>query len=154
MSLEKVVYTAHAKATGGRDGRAISSDNILDVKLAVPKEMGGAGGGTNPEQLFAAGYSQHPDGIRYNTEDATERQELYTIAKNECLDIISKGYNTLGTFEANFKALCAEGTIAGAESIFEIPFSKTGPPEKFWEETSELLKRILILSLRTVSFVV
>ena len=57
MSLEKTVYTAKAKATGGRDGRATSSDDILDVKLAVPKEMGGAGGGTNPEQLFAAGYS-------------------------------------------------------------------------------------------------
>lgn len=57
MSLEQIVYTAKAKATGGRDGRAISSDEILDVKLAVPTEMGGAGGGTNPEQLFAAGYS-------------------------------------------------------------------------------------------------
>lgn len=57
MSIEKVVYRASAKATGGRDGRAVSSDNILDVKLAVPREMGGAGGGTNPEQLFAAGYS-------------------------------------------------------------------------------------------------
>ena len=57
MSLEKAVYTAHAKATGGRDGRAISNDQILDVQLAVPKEMGGPGGGTNPEQLFAAGYS-------------------------------------------------------------------------------------------------
>lgn len=58
MSLEKVVYTAKAKATGGRDGRATSSDNVLDVKLGVPKEMGGAGGeATNPEQLFAAGYS-------------------------------------------------------------------------------------------------
>jgi len=57
MALEKVVYRAQAKATGGRDGRAISSDEILDVKLAVPKEMGGPGGGTNPEQLFAAGYS-------------------------------------------------------------------------------------------------
>ncbi|WBV21471.1 organic hydroperoxide resistance protein [Pantoea piersonii] len=58
MSLEKVVYTAKAKATGGRDGRATSSDGVLDVKLGVPKEMGGAGGEvTNPEQLFAAGYS-------------------------------------------------------------------------------------------------
>ena len=58
MSLEKVVYTAHAKATGGRDGRAASSDGALDVKLATPRELGGAGGpGTNPEQLFAAGYS-------------------------------------------------------------------------------------------------
>ena len=57
MSLEKVVYTAHAHATGGRDGHAASSDGLLDVKLGVPKEMGGAGGAINPEQLFAAGYS-------------------------------------------------------------------------------------------------
>jgi len=57
MSLEKVLYTAHATATGGRDGRATSSDNLLDVTLARPKEMGGQGNGTNPEQLFAAGYS-------------------------------------------------------------------------------------------------
>ena len=54
---EKIVYTAHASATGGRDGQARSSDGLLDVKLALPKEMGGAGGGVNPEQLFAAGYS-------------------------------------------------------------------------------------------------
>ncbi|KAA0911798.1 organic hydroperoxide resistance protein [Pusillimonas sp. ANT_WB101] len=57
MSLEKVVYRAQATATGGRDGRAVSSDGVLDIKLAVPTEMGGAGGGANPEQLFAAGYS-------------------------------------------------------------------------------------------------
>ena len=58
MSIEKVLYTAHAKATGGRDGRAVSSDGILDVKLVKPRELGGSGGpGTNPEQLFAAGYS-------------------------------------------------------------------------------------------------
>ncbi len=58
MSIEKVLYTAHATATGGRDGRAVSSDGVLDVKLVVPKEMGGPGvGGTNPEQLFAAGWS-------------------------------------------------------------------------------------------------
>jgi lipoyl-dependent peroxiredoxin len=58
MSIEKVLYRAHAKAVGGRDGRAVSSDNVLDVKLATPRELGGAGGvGTNPEQLFAAGYS-------------------------------------------------------------------------------------------------
>ncbi|MCC3748350.1 organic hydroperoxide resistance protein [Rouxiella badensis] len=58
MSIEKVIYRAHASATGGRDGRATSSDGVLDVKLGLPKEMGGAGGEvTNPEQLFAAGYS-------------------------------------------------------------------------------------------------
>ena len=57
QKIEKVVYQAHATATGGRDGTAKSSDGVLDVKLTVPKEMGGAGGGVNPEQLFAAGYS-------------------------------------------------------------------------------------------------
>jgi Ohr subfamily peroxiredoxin len=54
----KTLYTATVTATGGRDGRSVSSDGILDVKLATPKELGGAGGAaTNPEQLFAAGYS-------------------------------------------------------------------------------------------------
>ena len=58
MKIEKVVYRAEAKATGGRDGSAVSSDGALNVKLSTPKELGGAGGnGTNPEQLFAAGYS-------------------------------------------------------------------------------------------------
>ncbi len=55
--LEKVVYRAEATSTGGRDGRSLSSDNKLELNLAVPKEMGGQGNGTNPEQLFAAGYS-------------------------------------------------------------------------------------------------
>ncbi|HZP67667.1 MAG TPA: organic hydroperoxide resistance protein [Rudaea sp.] len=57
MELEKVLYTAHATATGGRDGRARSSDGRIDVVLKPPKEMGGTGEGVNPEQLFAAGYA-------------------------------------------------------------------------------------------------
>jgi len=58
MNVDKVLYRAHATATGGRDGHASSSDGVLDVKLTTPRELGGAGGdGTNPEQLFAAGYS-------------------------------------------------------------------------------------------------
>ncbi|GAA1433465.1 organic hydroperoxide resistance protein [Microlunatus lacustris] len=52
-----IVYTASATTTGGRQGRAVSSDGVLDLTLAAPKEMGGTGEGTNPEQLFAAGYS-------------------------------------------------------------------------------------------------
>ena len=54
----KVLYKTQAKATGGRDGRASTLDGAFDVKLATPKELGGAGGeGNNPEQLFAAGYA-------------------------------------------------------------------------------------------------
>lgn len=52
--LDKVLYTARAHTTGGRDGKSRSDDGKLDVTLASP---GGAGQGTNPEQLFAAGYS-------------------------------------------------------------------------------------------------
>jgi Ohr subfamily peroxiredoxin len=58
MSIEKVLYRSHAKSTGGRDGRTVIPDAKLDLKLTVPKELGGPGGdGANPEQLFAAGYS-------------------------------------------------------------------------------------------------
>ena len=58
MQRIQALYTATATATGGRDGRAVSSDGVLDVKLTTPRELGGQGGeATNPEQLFAAGYS-------------------------------------------------------------------------------------------------
>jgi osmotically inducible protein OsmC len=52
------LYTAHAIATGdGRNGHVTSSDGLIDTDVAVPAEMGGKGGATNPEQLFAAGYA-------------------------------------------------------------------------------------------------
>ncbi|MEN8321211.1 organic hydroperoxide resistance protein [Acinetobacter junii] len=58
MSVEKILYTAHATSTGGRTGTTESSDGAIKLNLVTPKELGGAGGdGTNPEQLFAAGYS-------------------------------------------------------------------------------------------------
>ncbi len=58
MSVEKILYRAEASATGGRDGRAVVPEGKLDLKLVTPKALGGPGGdGTNPEQLFAAGYS-------------------------------------------------------------------------------------------------
>ncbi len=54
----QALYTAQAVATGGRIGRAVSSDNSFDLELSTPKQLGGPGGaGTNPEQLFAAGYA-------------------------------------------------------------------------------------------------
>src|SRR4051794_27104334 len=55
--LETVLYTAAATAQGGRDGRVASDDGQLDVKVTPPRALGGAGGATNPEQLFAAGYA-------------------------------------------------------------------------------------------------
>lgn len=52
-----IAYTAHATSTGGRDGRGKTDDGKLDLALSLPKEMGGDNKGTNPEQLFAVGYS-------------------------------------------------------------------------------------------------
>ena len=56
--MAKVLYTAEANVTGGRDqGHGKTTDGALDVTLRLPSEMGGDGGGTNPEQLFAVGYA-------------------------------------------------------------------------------------------------
>jgi osmotically inducible protein OsmC len=57
IAVEKVLYTARATAEGGRDGRTATDDGKLDVIVAPPKELGGTGDGTNPEQLFAAGFA-------------------------------------------------------------------------------------------------
>ena len=53
----RTLYTTEATAHGGRNGHVRSSDGILDLDLQVPEQMGGDGGATNPEQLFAAGYA-------------------------------------------------------------------------------------------------
>lgn len=72
----KTLYTAEAVVTGeGRDGHARSSDGVLDLDLAVPTEMGGKGGATNPEQLFAAGYA------------ACFHSALRTVARREKSDL-------------------------------------------------------------------
>src|SRR4030081_3640375 len=58
MTMAKVIYTAEATVTGGRaEGHGATTDGALEVELRTPAEMGGEGGGTNPEQLFAVGYA-------------------------------------------------------------------------------------------------
>ena len=58
MAIDKALYTAHATSTGGRTGSTESSDGKIRLQLSTPKELGGDGGpGSNPEQLFASGYS-------------------------------------------------------------------------------------------------
>lgn len=73
--------------------------------------------------LYAGGYSQRKDGVRLSTDPDLERSKMYTIAKEECVDIINRGSNTLGTFENNFRRLCEDVVTASAESIWEVPFS-------------------------------
>jgi Ohr subfamily peroxiredoxin len=58
MNISKILYTANATVHGGREGHVKSDDGVLDLQLVVPKGLGGPGGqGSNPEQLFAAGYA-------------------------------------------------------------------------------------------------
>jgi Ohr subfamily peroxiredoxin len=87
-----VLYTAEATAWGGREGRVASSDGVVDVQLAIPKEMGGPGGPlTNPEQLFAAGYA------------ACFHSALKLVAAREKVDVTDSavtarvGIGTVGT---------------------------------------------------------
>ena len=83
MSLEKILYTAQANVTGGRDGRAVSSDGALEVQLSTPRELGGAGGpGTNPEQLFAAGWSACFEGAM----QFVARQRKLTLPPETAID--------------------------------------------------------------------
>ncbi|MEV4329252.1 organic hydroperoxide resistance protein [Streptomyces sp. NPDC049597] len=77
MSIQQseVLYTAVATAENGRDGRVATNDGALDFVVTPPKEMGGSGAGTNPEQLFAAGYS------------ACFQQALLVVARQEKADV-------------------------------------------------------------------
>jgi lipoyl-dependent peroxiredoxin len=74
------IYTAHAAVTGGRaEGHGVSSDGALDVQLRLPSELGGDGGGTNPEQLFAVGYAACFEGA-LGTVARRERAELGDVS--------------------------------------------------------------------------
>jgi lipoyl-dependent peroxiredoxin len=94
-SMAKILYTAYAHVTGGRDGNAKTADGALELNLRVPTEMGGSGGGTNPEELFAVGYA------------ACFESALATVARRRHLDpddiIIDSAVSLLPTGDGGFK---------------------------------------------------
>ncbi|MDQ6600990.1 organic hydroperoxide resistance protein [Bacillus salipaludis] len=124
-----VLYTARATAVGGRHGRVVSSDNVLDLDLKTPKELGGPGGyGTNPEQLFAAGYSACFDsalnlvirtkGVKGVT--ATAVTASISILKNEA----GKGFKLAADLEVEIEGVdkeTAQGLIEAAHQV--CPYS-------------------------------
>lgn len=94
--MAKVIYTAQATVTGGRsDGHGVTSDSALEVDLRLPPEMGGQGGGTNPEQLFAVGYAACFEGA------------LGAVARRQKLEVgdvsIDSKVSLLPTEERGFK---------------------------------------------------
>ncbi|MCQ4082076.1 organic hydroperoxide resistance protein [Streptomyces sp. RB6PN25] len=96
MSIQPidVLYTAVATAENGRDGRVASDDGKLDVVVNPPKEMGGSGAGTNPEQLFAAGYSACFQGAL----GVVARQEKADISGSTVTAKVGLGKNPAGGF--------------------------------------------------------
>jgi Ohr subfamily peroxiredoxin len=91
----KVLYTAAAMSTGdARNGHVRSSDALIDLDLATPKEMGGAGGATNPEQLFAAGYSA----CFHSAIKAVARQRKVEVADSSVSAEVGIGPNDAGGF--------------------------------------------------------
>lgn len=73
--------------------------------------------------LYAGGYGLRGDGYRKSKDPELTSDKMYAIAKQECIDIINKHCNTLGSFEENFKKLCQDNVAAGGESLWEIPFA-------------------------------
>jgi Ohr subfamily peroxiredoxin len=95
--VAKVLYTAEAHVTGGRAaGHGRTSDGVLEVDLRTPPEMGGEGGGTNPEQLFAVGYAACFEGA------------LAVVARRQKLEV--------GDVEIDSKVML----VAGEDRVFTI----------------------------------
>ena len=125
-SLIKPLYTARATATGGRAGHAVSDDGVLDLDLKPPAEMGGPGGATNPEQLFAAGYAACFQsalavvGRRQGVDTSDSRVE----ADVSIGTIPGGGYGLAVALRVSIPGADAETTAALAEAAHQVcPYS-------------------------------
>jgi Ohr subfamily peroxiredoxin len=91
---ERKIYTAEATVTGGRaEGHGVTTDGTLDVQLRRPTELGGAGGGTNPEQLFAVGYAACFEGA-LGAVARRERVELGEVSVDSRVSLIPQADRT------------------------------------------------------------
>ena len=119
--LVKPLYTAEATAVGGRNGHARTSDGSLDVDMRPPVEMGGPGGGTNPEQLFAAGYA------------ACFQSALAVVARRQKVDTGDSTIEsrvTIGTIEGGGfgLAVAVEVRIPDVDELTGAPARRERPP--------------------------
>jgi len=123
----KPIYTAIATATGGRNGHVVSSDKVLDLEVRMPKELGGEGGAyTNPEQLFAAGYSACFDSA-LNHVIRNEKATTGTTAVRAHVGIGSNnagGFALVVTLEANIPDVDQETANVLVEKAHQVcPYS-------------------------------
>jgi Ohr subfamily peroxiredoxin len=116
MSLE-ILYTAEATVQGGREGQVKSSDGKIDMKVTMPKTLGGSGSeGTNPEQLFAAGYSACFDSA-LNLVAMMQKVRI----KSETTAKVSIGKNAEGGFDICAEIICEISGVdqAKADELIE-----------------------------------
>lgn len=121
------VYSATVRVTGGRRGHAESSDGLLQLDLAAPKELGGAGGATNPEQLFAAGYAAcFESAIRFVARQNHIQFSSLSVAMNvDLLRSESDDFSLAVGIDVSIDGLdreCAENLIKRAHAT--CPYSK------------------------------
>ena len=120
------LYTAHAHVTGGRNGHGETSDGLLKVDLAMPKELGGKGGDTNPEQLFAVGYAAcFESAVRF-----VARQQKLPLEDASVTSAVSLypndqgGFRLGGSLAAEIKGLDQAGAEALVSEAHKIcPYS-------------------------------
>src|SRR5580704_17685243 len=126
--MTKSLYTAKAHVTGGREqGHGVTSDGALDVQLRTPTDMGGQGGGTNPEQLFAVGYAACFEGA-LGVVGRRERVDLGAVAIDAEVTLITtetKGFNGAVTLNVSLPGIAdpdtASSLVAAAHAV--CPYS-------------------------------
>ena len=124
---DKVLYTAEATSTGdGRSGHVVSSDHRLDLDLAPPAEMGGSGDGTNPEQLFAAGYSaSYHNALRLVARRAGVDPGESTVTAEVGIGPEGEAYGLVVTLIIHIPGLDREKTRELAEAAHQVcPYSR------------------------------
>jgi Ohr subfamily peroxiredoxin len=127
--IKSAIYTAHATSTGGRTGTSATDDGRLSVTLDTPKEMGGNGGpGTNPEQLFAAGYSACflgaikavARGEKIKVPDETSINAAVSFGENAN----APGFNIAVALEVTIPGMDHEAALALVEKAHQVcPYS-------------------------------
>jgi lipoyl-dependent peroxiredoxin len=126
--MANVLYTAEAHVTGGRaDGHGRTSDGALEVDLRLPSEMGGDGGGTNPEQLFAVGYAACFEGA-LGTVARRQKVELGDVAIDSKVSLVTteeRGFNVAVTLDVTLPDVADAGQaveiVAAAHQV--CPYS-------------------------------
>jgi osmotically inducible protein OsmC len=123
----KSLYTATATATGdGRNGHTATDDGVLDVDVRVPKEMGGPGGATNPEQLFAAGYAAcfHSALKVVGRADKSDLTDTEVSARVSIGTLDSGGFGLAVELDVAIPKLDHEAAVALVEKAHEVcPYS-------------------------------